>query len=120
VQDVIGRIELPARSPYEYPDSVWVSESPKIVLHVSPNKEAAIESSEAYVEVEGQKIPADIMIQSGRYAQIDKKGKHETVDDILFGGHLLKVTNKEVVIQIQEDYVFGEKYTTITLKRVLP
>ncbi len=122
MKNAIRNIEIPVKSPYKYPDSIWISESPEIVLHVSPDKDVEMGSSggsKAYIIVEDEKIPVDILIERGRYAIICKEGKHDAGSTLL-GGHLNKVTNKEVIIQIQEDYVYGGKYTEITLKRASP
>ncbi|MBR4743306.1 MAG: hypothetical protein IK082_03830 [Oscillospiraceae bacterium] len=118
--------EYPTSSPYDYPDTVWISESPMIVLHVSPKENAEMGSaggSEAYMIVDGQRIPVDILMRAGHTPQVyalvyDLKKDRMVLHNVLLEGHFKRLTNWKIVIQIQTDNVFGGQYKTITLKRM--
>lgn len=118
--------EHPTYSPYDYPDTVWISESPVIVLHVSPKEKADMGSaggSEAYMIVDGQRIPVDILIEAGHTTLVynlvyDLKKERMVEQSVLLVGYLKRLTNWEIILQIRTDNVFGGQYKTITLKRM--
>lgn len=126
VRSIFGKIEYPIESPYIYPDSVWVSVSPGIVLHVSPIEGAGMDyegGSRAYIIADGEKIPVEIMIQRGRYVHINDLRNKNLFDSerTLIGGHCATITNKKVVIQLideEDDKVYGGRYKYITLVRM--
>lgn len=106
--------------PYDYPGSTWVSESPQITLQVSPEYDSRYgpyEAAKAYVTLDGEEIPALILIEQGKTVIIARKPA-KSVDDNLLYGSLRKMTSKEVVIEVTEDNAFSGQYETITLKRV--
>ncbi len=106
--------------PYDYPGSTWVSDSPQITLYVSPEYDSRYgpyEAAKAYVTLDGEEIPALILIEQGKTVTIARRPA-KSVDDNLLYGSLRKMTSKEVVIEVTEDNAFSGQYETITLKRV--
>ena len=104
------------KGPYDFPDSVWVSESPQIELHVSHDH--VIEHSEAFLIVDGERIDVDIALEANSYpVRISVKGEN-SLEAVLIEGTLSSVKEGEISFEVERDRVYGGAYRTITLRRV--
>ena len=104
------------KGPYDCPDSVWVSDSPQIELHVSHDH--GIETSEAFLIVDGERIDVDVYLETNRYpVRIRTKGVN-SLEAVLIEGTLSSVEKGEVSFTVEKDRVYGGAYRTITLRRV--
>ena len=103
--------------PYKQLGSLWISEDPKISMHIS-DYTSEIERATSFLEKDGNRIDVDIYLEPGRIVIISKKGFAS--GGRLIVGHITNWNNDEVIIAVDTDNLFDEQYATITLRRIFP
>ena len=107
-------IGLSAKGPLDFPDSTWASENPGISMHVLDNV-ISYRSQETYIISNEQKQRVNILIEAGRpYAFILD---YNDSNIILLEGKVRRITKHTVQIDVINDSLFGNSYSTIVLKR---
>lgn len=104
--DSIGKIQ----------DSVWVCETPKIVLEISSGnngEQGSKDGSKAFLEIGGENIEIEIMLERGRYALVAERSTGRT----LLGGFVENITNRRAIIRVNYDLVCENQVERIILKR---
>jgi len=109
-------IGVATNGPYDYPNSMWISESPEIVLCVG--EKGRVDEATASVVIGGEKVPVTIVVQNGRPVYFYSSPTSYRIDERLLTGEVNSATKDKVVISVQDDHLFNGKYETITLKRV--
>ena len=101
------------KTPFDYPGSTWISEEPRIELHVS-NSSNIPADSECYILYRGEKIPVNFY---PGYPTASSFVLRDDPHDIVLSGSG-RFFEKEVILKITVDHLFDGQYREITLKRV--
>lgn len=103
---------LSAKTPYNYPGSVWRSSEPEITLFVSDKPNATIEESHAYISIDGTIQPVLFVVDSTQSMVCISKG-----GIVLIEGEIISVNNKILTFSARINNTSIELDSEITLTR---
>ncbi len=116
---VLSRFLL-IKTPYDYPDTIWVSDDPQIILHVSSKGYDYL--TEAFILKDNNKLPIVFLADPKRitaeiYAAQDYSSNNLSLEKALLIVEC-KYKKDKVVMSIVKDRIFDGCYSTITLLRI--
>ena len=113
---VVNLLGLGPKPVYEeYPNSIWVSDEPAIKMVISDSPYILDDS---YVIVDGSMEKVSIYVSEKEDTVLIRSvDTHGNTKGTLLSGNHVRINSSRISFHVLRDYLFDNKYSTITLKR---